>query len=96
MPEYGDEVTVRALVNLPTVEQGGVQVLRWGPHLERLVQRERYALLDPPPRRDEPTAPPPRDQNTPAEPPAGAKDRAVPAGESEPSGSAQPRRPRSR
>jgi hypothetical protein len=49
MPTFGDDVTVRALVTMPGVEQGQVLVVQWGPRLEKLVRCDRYALIEPAP-----------------------------------------------
>lgn len=45
MPTVDDQVTVRALVNMPGVDEGNVLVVQWGPRLATLVHQRRYELV---------------------------------------------------
>lgn len=79
MPKLGEFVTVRALVNMPGVQAGEVQVLEWTARLAKLVRLGRYELVE---REDPPTQPPvpPEGEATALDAVAAAVDEAEPAG----------------
>jgi hypothetical protein len=46
VPNFGDFVTVRALVNMPGVDDGMVKTVEWGPRLAKLVRLGRYEIVE--------------------------------------------------
>ncbi|MGI5151377.1 hypothetical protein ACQEVC_34275 [Plantactinospora sp. CA-294935] len=74
MPRLGEFVTVRALVNMPGVNAGEVQVLEWTARLAKLVRMGRYELVEP---EEPPTEPPPDEPEEPPTEPDGEVTAAV-------------------